>query len=102
MEGFKVCGVGDAVKLRMALLLAGFYSQSQTGHIFSDTRKSSRRLKLWWGNAVYEAPYDQQLKLEQALKKQFGGRYQGAFFTEFSGRPYGPDVKSFCVRLHKM
>lgn len=102
MAGIKKYGIGDARKLRDALLCAGFLPQAENGCIFSDTHKDDRRLKLWIGSAVYEAPLQQQQKLEQHLKHQFGGRYVGAFFTEFSGRPYGPSVKSFCVRLHKM
>lgn len=100
--GTKVYGGGDSDKLRSALLCAGFGVQGLNGCIFSDTRKTSRRLKLWIGSSIYEAPQAQQLKLEQWLKKMFGGRYVGAYFTEFSGRPYGPAVKSFCVRLKKM
>ncbi len=102
MAGIKRYGIGDARKLRDALLCAGFFPQAENGYIFSDTHKADRRLKLYLGNAVYEAPLQQQQKLEQHLKAQFGRRYVGGFFTEFSGRPYGPDVKSFCVRLHKM
>ncbi len=100
-QGIKECGKGDAEKLRTALLCAGFYPQSGHGMIFSDTRKYSRRLKLWLGTAIHEAPLHAQQTLERYLKQQFGNRYVGGFFTEFSGRPFGPSVKSFCVRLAK-
>lgn len=61
----------DAGRFRIALHDAGF---SATPTIFSDTRKKFRRLKLWFGNYVVDAPQDRKVKLVDKLIDQFGDR----------------------------
>lgn len=64
---------GDTGLFRKCLHEAGFKKVST---IFNDDSKdhTRRRLKLWWGEAVFNAPQAQQKKLERLLKKTFGDR----------------------------
>ena len=106
--GVKVSGAGDAQKLRKALRSAGFPRAAKDHSIFSDTRKNSRRLKVWFANSIFYAPQVQQQYLEEHLMKEFGKRYVGGFFIQCSAwgihiswDSSNPPAKSFCVRLKK-
>ena len=64
----------DAGAFRQALADAGFVKQAEDGTIFNDKNVNSRRLKLWFGRAVCDAPAEQKEALGNALKKYFGDR----------------------------
>lgn len=92
---------GDIGLFRGALMLAGFFSRSECS-IFNDNSKdnTTRRLKLWFGDAVFEAPQEQQWALEGFLREAFGDRILSMYFTHdtgWQGRSAG--CKSLCIRL---
>ena len=64
----------DIGAFRQALADAGFVEQAEDGTIFNDKNVNSRRLKLWFGRAVCDAPVEQKEALGNALKKYFGDR----------------------------
>lgn len=99
---------GDTGHFRKCLHKAGFavirnpqkniYISST---IFNDRRNDgSRRLKLWAGTRVFDAPQYQQQYLEQLLLREFGKRYQGGYFIEAASW-FRCDLKSFCIVLSK-
>lgn len=85
---------GDAGLFRKCLHETGFKQRYQT--IFNDDSKdhTRRRLKLWFGQHVFDAPQAQQKKLERKLKKAFGGRVLAMYFAP---APYGS--WSLCIKL---
>ena len=103
---------GDSGKLRKCLHAAGFNQlrarpQGWYGRwdacsdvtIFSDARKDSRRLKVWFADNIFNAKQNKQQHLEQLLMREFGKRWRGANFTQ--SVYYWRNWKSFCVYLSK-
>lgn len=86
----------DSGKFRTALKRAGWGGE---GIIFSDPRKTTRRLKLWFATAVFDDSQEGQRKLEKELKAQFGTRYLTGYFIN-AGYWCGGG-KSLCIRLAK-
>lgn len=93
--------MSDTKLFRQAFKDAGF--QQHTGYaptVFNDKHKdgTTRRLKLWFGDRVFDAPQHAQIELERQLKLKFGSRYLfGQFIPTYcwtwcSG-------KAFCVYL---
>jgi hypothetical protein len=64
----------DMGKFRAALLLAGFFPQSDY-ILFNDKNKTDRRLKLWMGGVVADAPKKQRELLLGWLSTVFGDRF---------------------------
>jgi len=65
---------GDVGLFRGALLLAGFFEQSER-MIFNDAKKAGgRRLKLWFASSIYLASPEKQLALWNWLHEAFGDR----------------------------
>ncbi len=96
---------GDNGRFRQALMESGFTSRA-TSSIFNDNSKARpstnvRRLKLWFADAVFNAPQQQQRKLERALRKQFGDRIISMYFIPGAHSWYRPDdgTKSLCIKL---
>lgn len=89
---------GDIGLFRSALLLAGFFNQSE-GTIFNDFRKIEgfRRLKLWFADSVFNASQEQQKALEGYLREAFGDRILSMYFTSTPGWFGG--AYSLCIRL---
>lgn len=88
---------GDIGLFRSALLLAGFFYQSE-GSIFNDNWKDgSRRLKLWFSDGIFGASQEQQKVLEGYLREVFGNRILSMYFTSTPG--WFGDNKSLCIRL---
>lgn len=89
---------GDIGLFRSALLLAGFFYQSE-GTIFNDYRKKEgfRRLKLWFSDGIFGASQEQQKALEGYLRDVFGDRILSMYFTSTPG--WLGDNKSLCIRL---
>lgn len=76
---------GDLGLFRGALLLSGFFQRSESS-MFNDDSKAkpkqpTRRLKLWFAEAVFEAPLEQQWALEHWLREAFGDRILSMYFT---------------------
>jgi len=69
--------------------------------VFNDKHKdgTTRRLKLWAGNHVFDAPQFAQEELERQLKKQFGRRYLFGQFVKRRSWSQADTSKSFCVYL---
>lgn len=90
----------DTKLFRQAFKDAGFLQRTTyVPSVFNDKHKdgTTRRLKLWSGDRVFDAPQYAQEELERQLKKQFGGRY---LFGQFVARPrWQGGGKSFCVYL---
>jgi len=90
----------DTKLFRQSMRDAGFrLSDKWLPTVFNDKHKdgTTRRLKLWDGDCVFEAPQFAQQDLEWALKKNFGDRY---LFGEFrKGQPWHRGSKSFNVYL---
>lgn len=91
---------GDTGLFRSALLLAGFWNASE-GTIFNDDSKakpkqSTRRLKLWFADSVFNAPLEQQWALEGYLREAFGDRI---IKMEFIPGGWNNDWKSLTIRL---
>lgn len=88
---------GDKGSLRMALMNAGFEHSANNGTIFNDVAKvrGYRRLKLWGGGALKDAPQAKQEKLVEELKKEFGDRFISCYLQGTA--PWGG--ASFCVRV---
>lgn len=95
---------GDIGLFRLALVEAGFESQS-TCLIFNDDSKAkpkapTRRLKLWFAKAVFDAPQKQQKKLEKSLRELFGERIISMYFVPGAHSWYAPKGdKSLCIKL---
>lgn len=87
----------DSGKFRAALCRVGWAAERAT--IFSDPRKNTRRLKLWFANSVFESSPAAQQRLEKILKEQFGARYLTGYFIKIGERNGGG--KSLCIRLAK-
>lgn len=95
--------MSDTKKLRQALKDAGFCpDKNWRDMVFNDKAKDgTRRLKLWDGNGIFNAPQHAQQELERQLKKQFAGRYLYGMFiraNDWRGGWYSEN-KSFIVRL---
>ncbi len=86
----------DSGKFRTALKRAGF---NNDGQIFSDPRKNTRRLKMWFASAVFESSPKQQQVLEKSLKELFGDRYLTGYFIQ--RRYWTGNGKALCIRLAK-
>lgn len=74
---------GDTKQFRAAFIESGFRGKPEFPPIvFNDLRKKSgiRRIKLWHGDGVFEAPQFAQQQLEYTLEKKFGDRYLGGQF----------------------
>lgn len=66
---------------------------------FTQRRKNGqRRIKLWLAKDVFDAPRDQQLLLEQALKRNYP-TYLGGYFVQ-GAQACGPHARSFCVVIN--
>jgi hypothetical protein len=93
--------VTDTGLFRKSLEDAGFRPHGNYADtVFNDKHKdgTTRRLKLWYGDPVFNTPWFVQQDLERALQKNFGNRY---LFGEFNrGSSYDrQDGKSFSVYL---
>lgn len=88
----------DIGAFRQALADAGFVEQAENGIFFNDKNVDSRRLKLWFGNAVVNANEKQDRALNNALLKYFGDRLImcGSYAAAWD-QPRGR--KSYIVRL---
>lgn len=93
-------------RLKLALADAGFPTTHKWGgqlqHWVDKRKDGTRRLKLADGNRIFNAPQEQQKKLEEALKRHFDGRYLGGYFI----KQYGylckdSDFKNFCIVIDK-
>lgn len=89
---------GDIGLFRGALLLSGFCDRAET-IIFNDDNKdhTTRRLKLWGGDAIFNAPQEQQRELEYWLREAFGDRILCMYFIE--GYNWREVFKSLCIKL---
>ena len=86
---------GDTGLFRAALLLSGFFPQSEC-LMFNDNHKAgTRRLKLWFADAVRNAPQEQQKVLEAHLREAFGDRIISMYFNP-NFRWIGP---ALCIKL---
>jgi hypothetical protein len=89
----------------MALDEAGF-EHAANSTIFNDDSKAkpkrnTRRLKLRFASDVFDAPQNQQRKLEKVLRELFGDRILAMYFAE--GSPWGwSDDKSLCIKLQDL
>jgi hypothetical protein len=65
---------------------------------FTQARKSTgdRKVKLWLANDVFEAPRQQQVRLEQRLKTNYGAKYLGGYFVKGARSGLG-GTRSFVV-----
>lgn len=70
----------------------GTYSRITFTHL---RKNGQRRVKLWFGDDVWDASQHRQELLEQRLKANYGNAYLGGYFIP------GPRYqgKSFCVVL---
>ena len=67
---------------------------------FTNARKNgTRRVKLWMARDVFTSTREQQLKLEAALKRNYGEAYLGGYFIPGCGYGLGGS-RSFCVVLN--
>ncbi len=88
----------DTRTLRECLHKAGFASKGVM--VFNDKRKNGgRRLKLWGGTHIFDAPVKQQELLEKVLKAEFGTRYKTGYFIRQYMFWYDKDFKSLCIVL---
>lgn len=89
---------GDNGLFRGALILSGFFNRSEA-QIFNDKHKDgSRRLKLWFADAVFEAPQVQQRALEKLLREAFGDRILNMYFTAAQHSWYAKS-RALCIQL---
>lgn len=90
----------DTKLFRKSMVEAGFRpSGNYSDTVFNDKHKdgTTRRLKLWNGNCVFDAPQFAQEDLERALQRNFGSRY---LFGQFTQRhSWWDQGKSFSVYL---
>lgn len=81
---------------------AGFAAESVYGGsrmTFTQLRKNgTRRVKLWFGNDVWEAKRSKQELLEARLKINYGEAYLGGYFIR-GARGGLSGERSFCVIL---
>jgi hypothetical protein len=88
---------GDVGLFRRALLLAGFFPQSEAS-IFNDNWKDgTRRLKLWFAASVGRASQEQQQVLAGHLREFFGDRIISMYFT--MGISWAGAWPQLCIRL---
>jgi len=88
---------GDIGSFRAALLLAGFFGQSEC-YIYNDRRKDgTRRLKLQYATDVYEASADQHEALTRQLDDAFGSRIADVYFIP--GSDIWDTFKQLCIVL---
>ena len=90
--------MSHTAKFRKALKDAGFVSTFGPT-IFNDKRKNSRRLKLWSGRGIAEAPLAKQWALHDNLRAAFGDSILAMYFTKRGG--YGGPIvaDSLCIKL---
>lgn len=70
-----------------------------TRSTFTHLRKDgSRRVKLWFARDVFDSSEEQQRKLEQRLKVNYGEAYMGGYFIE-GARSGSGSSRSLCVVL---
>jgi len=92
----------DTKLFRQAFKDAGFrQASSYAPSVFNDKHKdgTTRRLKLWSGDHVFNAPQHAQEDLEWALKNAFGHRYLFGQFVKRRTWSQADTSKSFCVYL---
>jgi len=92
----------DTKLFRQAFKDAGFLQRTAyVPSVFNDKHKdgTTRRLKLWGGDRVFDAPQYAQEELERQLKKQFGRRYLFGQFVKRRQWSAADTGKSFCVYL---
>ena len=92
----------DTKLFRQAFKDAGFRQRYfYVPSVFNDKHKdgTTRRLKLWSGDHVFNAPQYAQEELERQLKKQFGARYLFGQFVKRNSWARGDTSKSFCMYL---
>lgn len=92
--------MSDTKLFRKSLAEAGFFhTRRWAPTVFNDKHKGTptRRLKLWFGDEVFDASQKTQKTLERALKKNFGERYLYGKFAAKGG--YHGGGKAFCVYL---
>jgi hypothetical protein len=93
----------DTTLLRQAFKDAGFRQRFDwPPTVFNDKHKSgeTRRLKLYDGDALFDAPQFAQEGLERQFKLKFGDRYLFAQFTEQnSWSVFCIGGKSLCIYL---
>ena len=92
--------MSDMKKFRQAFKDAGFRQAHRWVPLaFNDKHKdgTTRRIKLWDGDHVFDAPQFAQEALESQFKRQFGDRYLfGQFIPSSSWCNSG---KSLCIYL---
>ena len=92
--------MSDMKKFRQAFKDAGFRQRyAQVPLAFNDKHKdgTTRRIKLWDGDHVFDAPQFAQEELERQFVRQFGDRY---LFGQFIGvHPWNGGGKSLCIYL---
>lgn len=87
---------GDVGLLRKALWDNGFLAQAAEGTLFSDKRTGGkRRLKLWFGGAVFNATQPVQERLAADIRRAFGSRLIEMGFNGSEVRGY--NGKQFCI-----
>lgn len=89
----------DTRKFRQAFKDAGFlHNGPYVPPVFNDKHKdgTTRRLKLRYGDRMFNAPQFAQEELERQFQKQFGARYLFGQFIAAHPRIAG---KSFCIYL---
>jgi hypothetical protein len=91
---------GDTGLFRAALLLSGFFARSEC-MIFNDKNTTGgRRLKLWFADAVEQAPLEQQQVLWEHLLEAFGDRIKDVKFLDNFGYPmFGDPGYSLAIYL---
>jgi hypothetical protein len=90
---------GDTKLFRKSFIEAGFRPHPGFPSIvFNDRHKSgeTRKLKLWHGDGVFNAPQFAQEALEERFKANFGERYLGGQFIAAHPRIAN---KSFVIYL---
>jgi hypothetical protein len=90
----------DVTLLRQAFKDAGFRQRfNNPPKVFNDAHKSgdTRRLKLYDGDHVFNAPQFAQEELERQFKLKFGDRYLFGQFTEVLS--FWLPGKSLCIYL---
>jgi len=91
--------MSDVRLLRKAFADAGFrQAHKQAPSVFNDKRKGGiRRLKVWDGDHVFDAPQFAQVELERQFKRVYGERY---LFGQFIARQsWWNQGKSFVIYL---
>lgn len=87
--------MSDTKKFRQAFVAAGFRQRNPwLPQVFNDKRKKSgiRRIKLWQGSHIFDAPVFAQEALDRQFKAQFGTRYLFGEFVRASERVGGKSL----------